>query len=308
MSVETLQVYPDLFDSSIQKDIPIIEERARRVGHLSPDEGLLERIRTDLTVLEQYGLNKQDIYNNHRNMYMVSHTYGKKVQTGKTIKLNGQNLKIRVVVWKGAEQCPIRTFFNKGYYAGGDRDWYVTNIDTGKTIRVGNLLPTQANMFGFFQSPSSDYRLDPKEYIEIFGITGHIDLLPTITKRKWGSGSARSSPYESNSHIAQTEFISKMDDNDITFRISNDNYTVTVGTLKHPEWTYLHKTFPASEKYMLVIYFNNEVWIKQNVGKSIVIDGHKLFIDEYTDCRSVYTHTIREFTVLDKDAINYDDS
>ena len=51
MSVETLPTYPDLFSDAIKEQIPIIEEKLRKAGHLG-DEGLLERISKDMEILK----------------------------------------------------------------------------------------------------------------------------------------------------------------------------------------------------------------------------------------------------------------
>ena len=206
MSVDNLPIYPSV--SSLDDDtIKTIEESCRQKNHLSADESLLDRIKEDTDILKKNGVNIKDIYSNHRNMYLLFHksnNYDSQRQfneedmniinkfTGdipkfgqhwccqskqvNEIDINGQHLRVLCFRWGGAEECSIEKHFDKKYhgYKRGDRDWFITNLDNNKSIWIPDLLPAQASMFGFFQSPTSYYRLDPKKYLIVMGINGPI--------------------------------------------------------------------------------------------------------------------------------------
>lgn len=213
MSAESLPKYPHIsawteeqYDKAVQNCL--------NKGHLQDGEDLREIIRDCEDILVTHGLTKDDIYQNHRNMYLkfyklnsyYQHTsiyhgehfkplYENKIKkiegfgrgwcgwgvTTNEINLNGQHLRITCFKWGGAEQCPLEVVFEDKYqgYKRGDRDWFVTNVDTKETIWIPDLLPAQIGMFGFPQGSTSDYHLHLEHYIRVMGINGRIEPLET---------------------------------------------------------------------------------------------------------------------------------
>jgi len=199
MSCRKLPNYPDFLEREKIREILIkMEPKIVESGHLNKDEGIIERIKIDKLILDKYGLIKMDIYNNHYNMantfrYLGTNRTKTELHQPKfnnllpekfgdhwsmwvygtyDIELNGGKYRVSMMTWGGAEQCPIEKLFTDEYkgYERGDRDWFIENLETKELLWVPDLLPYQVGMWGFFQSPSSPYRLDPKKYIKFFNL------------------------------------------------------------------------------------------------------------------------------------------
>lgn len=134
------------------------------------------------------------------------------------IKLNGQHLLILSMHWSEKEYCPIDRYFHKlDRYAPkyhdklesldtvysdspeemdlpnttnsdqlyGNKDYFILNLNNDMSIWVPELVPKQVGKYGFFQGLKSKYRVDPLKYIKVFGIKGHIEILPTTKVKRW---------------------------------------------------------------------------------------------------------------------------
>jgi len=91
---------------------------------------------------------------------------------------------IRQKTWLGSVSCPISNVVDKDMkhqFRSGGCDWFVTK--NNEMIWIPDLLPKQIGMWGFFQSQSSEYRLDPEKYIKFFNLNGLVKPL-TIDKNK----------------------------------------------------------------------------------------------------------------------------
>ena len=278
MTSETLPEYNDLFSLDSDK-LSEIETKCYNKGHLDPNEKLLDRIKQDTDFLKSKGVTKEDIYTNHRNMYLkfnktneydaytinnhelvhnhakdlmdnlpegFGHHWSCKGMTTNEINLNGQHLRISCVVWGGAEECPIETSFSDEYhgYSRGDRDWFVTNLDKHISMWIPDLVPAQAGMFGFFQSPISPYRIDPAKYLELAGIGGSIELVKSHKVHKWGFGSG-----PANKETVLKKLILKEEDNEQYHAyLCNEN-----------------------GKDKLCINFKDPIWIEENKEEKITV-------------------------------------
>lgn len=191
--------YPDLFSLDEEK-IREIETLCWKRGHLG-EESLLDRIVQDLEQLKKFGLTKEDIYNNHRNMkltykylhetwkpnkeekqktYDINNILPKNLhkrnwclsgREEKCIMFNGQKLVVFSYGYKGFEQCPIATvLLNDSKHLRGCWNWIIINYSRDVYVWVPDLLPKQINAFGFFQSPSSLYRFDLERYVKTMGL------------------------------------------------------------------------------------------------------------------------------------------
>lgn len=308
MSSQILPDYPDLFSLDLDK-ISTIEAKCRKVGHLAVDEGLLDRITKDLELLKIYGLKKTDVYLNHRNMYLkfnktdqfdaftcdkdghgphannlfanLPKGFGKgwclQQKTTNEIELNGQHLRISCFVWGGAEQCAIEKSFTDEYngYSRGDRDWFVTNLDLNLNIWIPDLLPAQISMFGFFQSPSSPYRLDPEKYIKILGLD-QLPIIPIKSHKEvfWGCPSGPMT-LDRNDNIIDEQ------DTEIYHAICC--------------WSEHDKN-----QKELLIHFKNNQWIKDNKHQRIKIFGMDLDIGDIFNENDYLIFVESTITVLDE--------
>lgn len=98
---------------------------------------------------------------------------------------------VRQETWRGAEQCPFQSPLDERYhgYEYGSHDWYFTNTKTGEELHIGDLLFHQISAHHFFQSPSSEYRVDPEKLITFFGLKRGVDYSTELnTTAQWVSG------------------------------------------------------------------------------------------------------------------------
>ena len=308
MSAETLPEYPNLFELEPEK-LTEIELRCQKSGHLDPNEKLLDRITLDLNTLKSFGLAKEDIYTNHRNMWLkfnkvdefdaytcdekqhglhannlldnVPKGFGNgwclQSKTTNEITLNGQHLRITCFVWGGAEECAIEKSFTDKYngYSRGDRDWFVTNLNSGLNIWIPDLLPAQISMFGFAQSLSSAYRLDPEKYIQIMGLDQTVPVIPLKSHKEkfWGQPSGPSSIDRSV---------------DIIEELDTDLYHAIC------YWNKYRK-----DQKTLQIHFKDNNWIQSNKHQRIKIFDLELDVDNIFNQHDYLSFSESSITVLD---------
>lgn len=94
-------------------------------------------------------------------------------------------LYVTCFIWNGSESCPIdKCLYDDNYfgYEYGDRCWFITNVETEENLWFSDLLPVQCGQWGFFHSPSSEYRLNPDKYIKFFNISDSSPILELPTK------------------------------------------------------------------------------------------------------------------------------
>jgi hypothetical protein len=76
-------------------------------------------------------------------------------------------------IWGGAAACPFQNQkLDKRYhgYEYGSVDYVIYRQDIDKAMHIGNLLFHQICAHHFFQSKESNYRVDPKDLIELFSL------------------------------------------------------------------------------------------------------------------------------------------
>lgn len=307
MTSQTLPNYPDLFtlESHI---VQIIENECRIAKHLNPSDSLLNIIKRNLAILAKYNLDKNDICNNHRNMYLKFNKtdefdayseengadeharelinncpprnewscHGKMTNE---ITLNGQHLRITCIIWGGAEECPIETYFNSEYhgYSRGDRDWFVTNLTKNKKLWIPDLLPAQIAMFGFNQSSDLPYHLDLEKYIDIMGITGPgpILILPTIIENYWFANGT------------QTRDLSHIDESYLKLREeTNDNYHA-IESIHKNQSQQIDTSIEENKKRLLLHFtilflkFTNVDWLTSIHDTNLIIFDRKLQLYDF---------------------------
>lgn len=309
MTARSLPDYPNLFELEEIK-ITKIEKKCQKVGHLDNNEKLLDRISDDLNILKQHNLTKEEIYINHRNMYLkfnktdefdqytcddkqdLTHCaallqklpkgfgngWSMWSKTTNEITLNGQHLRISCFVWGGAEECQIEKSFANKYngYSRGDRDWFVTNLGNNKNIWIPDLLPAQIGMFGFCQSPSSNYRLDPNHYIEVMGMVSPIMPLITHVNKCWSRGSG---PFSLESSLKDVNTTSMKE-------INTEQYHAIACT--------------KNDKECLLIHFKDENYVRSNNSEKIIVFELELCMDEIFNTNDYTSFSVCEDIILDE--------
>ncbi len=88
-----------------------------------------------------------------------------------TFEFNDQKLRVFVILWGGAQECPFKRKDDTSYhgYKYGARDVIVTNITTGKQLCYSTLLPHMIKHHAFFEGPMCVYRIDPAQVIDVIG-------------------------------------------------------------------------------------------------------------------------------------------
>lgn len=90
-----------------------------------------------------------------------------------TFSFNGHVLRVFVILWGGAQECPFQNHDEDKSYHGyryGARDVVVTNLTTGSPPLVySSLLPHMIKHHGFFEGPLCHYRVEPSRILEVLG-------------------------------------------------------------------------------------------------------------------------------------------
>jgi len=198
MSTAILPTYPDLFTLP-QDELEVVERACRLAKHLSDDEKLLDRISEDKKPLDACGLDKMDIYRNHRNMNMIfNDTTAEKCSDDEKkimdsfmikftkdirpagfgecwccwgritmkIKMNNRTFLVSNITWGGAEQCPIEKYFSPKSYFGyerGSSDWFVVelcNLQSDKSTNALWIPDLLPAQIGMFGFAQSPYAID----------------------------------------------------------------------------------------------------------------------------------------------------
>jgi hypothetical protein len=90
-----------------------------------------------------------------------------------TFEFNGQQLRVFVIFWGGAQICPFQpkeeqTKHYKGYHYGA-RDVVVTNLKNKKTLTYSTLLPHMIKHHGFLEGPFAFYRVNVQDVLQVLG-------------------------------------------------------------------------------------------------------------------------------------------
>lgn len=86
---------------------------------------------------------------------------------------------IYTLYYGGFEQCACNK--NRRPQGLSDKEYYIFDRKTGKQLKIGHLLLHQIEEHGFYQSPSSSYRLDPQHFMDF---TSRLDRWANISEDK----------------------------------------------------------------------------------------------------------------------------
>jgi len=170
------------------EELTRIETKARHQNHLSASYNLKDLIKSDEKRLARYNITFDQLgiffdklkshYHyqmNHQNYYsgtIVDYLQNRRSFRERKFANNilGSNIIATSIEWMGAEQCPFQSLDDRKYHGHeyGCRDWLFINIDTNKSLFVGDLLFHEIAKHHFFQSLESDYHIDVDELIGFF--------------------------------------------------------------------------------------------------------------------------------------------
>ncbi|MBU2476051.1 hypothetical protein KKG83_01125 [Candidatus Micrarchaeota archaeon] len=80
------------------------------------------------------------------------------------MSVNGQNLEIKCGGFPMLEYSPFQDGAIHGYH------FKVTNLSNGKELRFSAIHPYLMSQYGFYEGKKVEYRIEPKEIIEFFGL------------------------------------------------------------------------------------------------------------------------------------------
>jgi len=201
-----------------------IEEQCKSQKHIDKNDDIKKIIAEDEKTLEKLGITFQQLkdffrkiklrfaHNLHLNKYKLEDW---ETKLANTLKIGGrgwccrnspsttifQKYTVIRISWGGAEICPFQSPYDKRYhgYEYGSHDWIFINRETKKCIHIGDLLFHQIIEHHFFQSKTSGYRVDPKELVNFFGLTGKKDYTTkTEIKYYWRSNIYISKKWKNN--------------------------------------------------------------------------------------------------------------
>jgi hypothetical protein len=131
-------------------------------GFLGKEEKLLDVLAADnRTVVEEMGLTHQELA---RHLHAIG-TIGRWLEATKKedaeFVYNGRRFKVKLMHSRGSQPSP----FNDDTESGSNAT--VFNLDSGKNLKYGLLVPYMVERYGFYEGKGTPYRLDPVRVVEV---------------------------------------------------------------------------------------------------------------------------------------------
>jgi hypothetical protein len=139
-------------------------EVGSRAGFLGPEEKLLDVMAADNRyVVDELGLTHQELAKHLHAIGAIGRwqvwDHGR---YDYEFVYRGRRFKTSTVVTKGIQPSP----FLDGTQSG--TDVIVENLDTGKKMRYGLLVPYLIERYGFYEGRGTSYRVEPSTVLEVF--------------------------------------------------------------------------------------------------------------------------------------------
>jgi hypothetical protein len=133
-------------------------------GFLGPKEKLLDVLAADNRyVVDQRGLTHQELA---KHLHAIGSIGRWQVWEHRRFEhefvYHGRRFKVTAHVSKGFQPSPFRDGTQSG------TDVTVENLDTGKKMRYGLLVPYLIERYGFYEGKGTSYRIEPSTVLEVF--------------------------------------------------------------------------------------------------------------------------------------------
>jgi hypothetical protein len=152
--------------AELEKDMrPGVEsDVGSTAGFLGRDEKLLDVLAADNKfVVDERGLTHQELAKHLHSIGTIGRwqwrDHNKEVYK---FVYHGRRFKVTTVVTKGLQPSPFRDGTESG------TDVTVENLDTGKKLRYGLLVPYLIERYGFYEGKGTSYRVEPSKLLEVF--------------------------------------------------------------------------------------------------------------------------------------------
>jgi hypothetical protein len=131
-------------------------------GFLGADENLLDILTADNRyVVDELGLTHQELARHLHAMGAIGDWQELHKKGGAEFLYHGKRFKVRVEHTRGFVPSPFRDGTKSGSNAT------VTNVETGKKMRYGLLVPYMVERYGFYEGKGTSYRLEPSAVVEV---------------------------------------------------------------------------------------------------------------------------------------------
>ncbi len=131
-------------------------------GFLGAHEKLLEILAADNRyVVDELGLSHQQLARHLHVMGAIGNWQTAHKQEGEAFLYHGKRFTVKVAHSRGKQPSP----FGDGTTSGSNAT--VTNLDSGKKLQYGLLVPYMVERYGFYEGKGTPYRLEPSAVIEL---------------------------------------------------------------------------------------------------------------------------------------------
>ena len=132
-------------------------------GFLGPDEKLLAVLAADNRfVVDERGLTHQELAKHLHAIGTIGRWQWYQGKEETEFVYHGRRFRVKTNVAKGSQLSPFMDDTVSG------TDVTVENLDTGKKMRYGLLVPYMIERYGFYEGKGTRYRLDPSKALELF--------------------------------------------------------------------------------------------------------------------------------------------
>ena len=132
-------------------------------GFLGPDEKLLDVLVADNQyVVEERGLTHQELAKHLHAIGSIGRWQWFQRKEKAEFVYHGRRFKVTTVITKGLQPSP----FLDGTESGTNVT--VENLDTGKKMWYGLLVPYLIERYGFYEGKGTRYRVEPSQVLEVF--------------------------------------------------------------------------------------------------------------------------------------------
>lgn len=144
-----------------------IADVASSDGFLGPTESLLEvLVKDNEYVVDQLRLTHQEIAKHLHAMGSIGMWQSQRGREGEEFIYSGRRFRVKLMVTRGYQLSP----FMDGTKSG--TNMVVENLDTGKKLQYGLLVPYMIERYGFYEGRGTPYRVEPSQVLEV------LDFLP----------------------------------------------------------------------------------------------------------------------------------